>query len=567
MSRVNKSRRKFLESTFYSSLLYASSSLPSLVTTAQASPAPVSQRTLVDLFLAGGPDFRHLIVPAFSTEVGSFGQKYWENRQQSHNLSSYGQTAQERWNDDYYHITVGDTDRNWPANLVDPGSLNTGIEFGILNDAGWLIDMFREGNVALVFNAYGGTNRAHDLSSLIHKQGNVSASLDDQNRSGWGGRLARSANSNVVSLTTTPSAFTFGPLGAPSNYVADDVDNMDLISIGNSRESGLFDVDFSDRQHRIFNERMARASKSYYAGLRQESLPRVYDKALQHEENVRKFGLLITDRLTDIPIPIEIEALYSSDDFYSDGSPNLNPDPDDGSGREVLNSNHVFAPQIRNLFDILAVNDLEDVVNNLPDPSLFPNFKFKPRVMSMEYGGWDSHSEQRLSDSDGVIVSDPTNPNFDRGIESGFRDIFGGQFGDNPSNSNSLHYGFSSLWTNLSTADRQNIVITIAGEFGRQIRDNADQGTDHGEGNLMFVICEECTGGVYGEIFPESEIIKYDEPVENTPGIDPRTEIDQLFSTVCDWVEPGSGSQVFPRMTESPAPAIEINGLFSNLFS
>lgn len=566
MSRINLSRRQFLESAFYSSLLYAAGSVvPGAVSTAKANPAPILQRTLVDLFLDGGPDFRHLIVPAFTTEEGSFGQRYWANRQFSHRLTDFGQTAEQRWNNDYYHITVGDTDQNWPNNLVDQGNLNAGVEFGILKSAGWLIDMFREGHVALVFNAYGGTNRAHDLSSLMIQQGNVDATLNDRLRSGWGGRLARSANSNCVSLKSAPTNFAFGPVGSSPDYDAASLDNIDLISVSNSRELGLFDPTFSDRQYRIFNEKMARASKSYYAGLRQETLSPIYDKFFLHEDNSRKFGLLLRDRLADVPVPTEIEALYSDDDFYEGGTPNLNPDPDTGDGREVLSNSFRFAPQIRNLYDILAVSDLEDFVNNLPDPSIFPNFRFRPQVLSMDYGGWDSHADQRTNTGT-LLDNDPENP-VDRGIESGFRDIFGGQFGSSPSNSDALHCGLSALWHNLTVSDRQNIVFTIAGEFGRQIRDNQDYGTDHGVGNLMFVISEGCNGGVYGEMFPQSEIVKYDEPPENTPDIDPRTEIDQLFSKVCDWVHPGSGSQVFPRMLEIPAPPIELNGMFDNLFS
>jgi len=565
MSRINVSRRQFLESAFYSSLLYAASSASGAISNAQANPASILQRTLVDLFLDGGPDFRHLIVPAFSSIEGSFGQRYWTNRQRSHRLSDFGQTAEQRWNNDYYHITVGDTNQNWTNNVVDQGNLNSGIEFGILKSAGWLIDMFRAGHVALVFNAYGGVNRAHDLSSLMLKQGNVNATLNDRLRSGWGGRLARSANSNCVSLVSSPSAFTFGPVGSPNDYDAADLDNMDLIAVSNSRELGLFDVPFSDRQYRIFNQKMARSSKSYYAALRQEALPSAFDKFFLHEDNVRKFGLLLRDRLANIPIPTEIEALSSRDDFYEDGTPSFNPDPDTGEGREILSSNFRFAPQIRNLYDILAVSDLEDFVNNLPDPSLFPNFRFRPRVLSMEYGGWDSHGDQRINIGN-ILQSDPENP-IDRGIESGFRDIFGGQFGTNPSNPNALHCGLSALWQNLSVADRQNMVVTVSGEFGRQIRDNGDFGTDHGIGNLMLVVSESCRGGIYGEMFPQSEIIKYDEPPENTPDIDPRTEIDQLFSKVCDWVQAGSGTQVFPRMSETPAPPIELNGMFDNLFS
>jgi len=183
----------------------------------------------------------------------------------------------------------------------------------------------------------------------------------------------------------------------------------------------------------------------------------------------------------------------------------------------------------------------------------------------MDYRGWDTHSNQRFALGD-ILKNDPENP-IKRGLESGLRDVFGGQYGSNPSNPSALHCGLSALWHNLPSSDQDNIAITIAGEFGRQIRDNGLAGTDHGAGNLMLVIGGSCNGGIYGEMFPQEEIFKYQRPPEFTPHIDGRTEIDQLFSKVCDWVQPGSGSQVFPRMAESPAPPIELNGMLDDLFS
>ena len=70
-------------------------------------------------------------------------------------------------------------------------------------------------------------------------------------------------------------------------------------------------------------------------------------------------------------------------------------------------------------------------------------------------------------------------------------------------------------------------------------------------------------------MFPSSEISKYDEPVENVPHIDGRTEIDHIFSKVCDWVHPNSGTDVFPRTSASyngTAPIIERIGMLNNLF-
>ncbi|MBX2849880.1 MAG: DUF1501 domain-containing protein [Acidiferrobacterales bacterium] len=568
---LDADRRAFLKSALYSAAAYGAGMMPATLSSANATPAQLSDRVLIDLFLNGGPDMRHLIVPEPSS---TFGQKYWANRQRSHNLAEYGQSVQQRWNDDYYPITVGNSAHNWTNSLVDIGGQNSGVTFGIWKEAGWLIDMFRAGNVALIFNCVGGTNRAHDLSSLMLHQGNVLSGLNDANRSGWGGRLARSAGGNCVGLTSTPSPFTFGPLGNATNYDPNVIDNSELITVKNSREIGLYEAEFRDLQFSYWNswrEKMSRSAKSYYSALQNETLPNVYDKTLQHEKNVRNFGKLIQSRLETVPLPDLIQALYAYEGVTIGGIP-VNPEPDPGEARyglarPVLRSTYHFGPQIRNAYDILAVSDLEEYANS-NFPGEFAGFQFRPRVMSMIYNNWDTHSQQRPYQS--VLSSDPHNPYVNRGIENGFRDIFGGKFGSSPAYGASLHGGFSALWNELSTNTRQNLVITVAGEFGRQIRDNGDHGTDHGSGNLMMVISENCNGGLYGNMFPSSEITKYDEPIENTPDIDPQTEIDHIFARVSEWVHSGSGADVFPRIASGYSgsqPIIEMTGMFNNLFS
>ena len=86
----------------------------------------------------------------------------------------------------------------------------------------------------------------------------------------------------------------------------------------------------------------------------------------------------------------------------------------------------------------------------------------------------------------------------------------------------------------------------------------------------MLVISEQCQGGIYGEMFPAAEIIKYDEAPSRTPDITPLTEFDHLFASVCDWIESGSGEVVFPRLQAGNAdgpPDIEVANMFDALFS
>ncbi len=540
MNSHNSARRRFLQGAFASAALYGIGlSTNRLV----AMPAPLTNRLLINLFLDGGPDMRHLVVPAYDATPGSLGQKYWQHRARAHALAAAGQTAQQRWNDDYIHFTVNEAD--WPGGLQDIGSRNHQVTFGIWREASWLIDMFRAGKAALVFNAVGGQNRAHDLSTLQLNQGNLLSGVNDVNRSGWGGRLARSAQGTAISVARSPSVFCFGPVGNAPNYNANSVDNSDVISVADSRDLGLYDYNPQAIQFYNFGSKIARASKTYHQSLRSKpGLHAAYNKFLEHERKTRLFGQLIQTRLSEVPIPNTIYGLYDDD-------AGLNLDPaGTNAPRRVLHSRS-FGEQVRNVYDVLACNDL-----------------LHPNVISMHYGGWDSHGSQRQVP--GILQTDPNNPEVNRGIENGFKDIFGGRFGANPTDANALHGGFSALWNALSTADRRNIVITIAGEFGRQVRDNGDYGTDHGSGNLMLVIGEQVAGGLYGEFSQADELAKYDEPEYRTPDITPRTEIDHIFAQVADWVSPNAGQQVFPRIRSNysgQAPLIEIPGMFNNLFN
>ncbi|RBP53740.1 DUF1501 domain-containing protein [Arenicella xantha] len=536
-------RRQFLQSSLYTSLLFGAGSLPRFVNDAIAGFEPLENRLLVNLLLEGGPDFRHLIVPEFDSNTNSFGYQYWSHRWRSHDLSENPTSWQQRWNDDYYPITVGAG--NWTGGLADPANINSGVTFGIWREAGWLIDMFRAGNVAVVCNAVGGTNRAHDLSTLQLNQGNVLSGLNNGDRSGWGGRLARSAGGNMISVTNTPSGFCFGPQGLAPNYDHNAIDNRDLIAVQNSREIGLNEYDLTQNQFYRPQDKMARALKNYYQGARNEQVSEAYEKFMDHESKVREFGRRIREQLADLPEPPHIEALHRA--ISIDGVP-VNPNANN-EARRVLRNGYGFGRQIRNLYDVCAANHILDV-----------------RAVSMSYGGWDSHGDQRQ----GANAQDVNDPDLNRGIENGFKDIFGGRYGNTPVDGNALHGGFSALWAEMNSLDLDKMVITVAGEFGRQIRDNGDGGTDHGKGNIMFVIGERVNGGVYGELFPEAEIDKYDDLSLNTPDIDPRTSIDPLFASVCDWVAPNSGSVVFPRTAPGyigEAAIIESAGMFASLLS
>ena len=92
------SRRRFLQAAMLSSFS-SGVMLPSL---SSASTAQLQNRILMNLRLSGGPDFRHLIVPAYDPAPDSYGNKYWLNRYRSHSISSSVSDIQSRWEEDFF---------------------------------------------------------------------------------------------------------------------------------------------------------------------------------------------------------------------------------------------------------------------------------------------------------------------------------------------------------------------------------------------------------------------------------------------------------------------------------
>jgi len=534
-------RRTFLKSSFYSSLLFGAGGV---IQPANAVVQPLNNRVLVNLNLEGGADLRHLIVPEMPSNLTASTRntqfyRYWLHRHQSQNVADNEAAWQARWNDEYHHITIND------------GSVNQGRTFGIWKGAGWLITMFEEGKVALVANSAVGRNRAHDRSQVQLRQGNVTSIQTDTQRSGWGGRVARATNQNSISITNRPNAFCFGPVDTPV-YDQNQIDNRSYLSIQDTRNIGLRVADLNNDQTFRTDDKFARSLRTYYQSLQGEfnqgALDLAYEKALSHEQNVRFFGEQLR-MVLDFETPDLIRALYRGVDGINVGN--------NGNPRRVLRSGN-FGQQIRNLHDTLAANQ-----------------SLQAKVVGMEYGGWDSHAAQadRSNNND---IYDPNVNN--RGIEQGFRDIFGGP---SVASQGDLHGGFSALYQSIDTATANNIVLTVASEFGRQIRQNSNDqaGTDHGDGNIIMVIGNEVNGGVYGDLFPESEIDRYDEDERRTPDIESLTEMEHIFGTVTNWVttNPTGGggsnaaSQVFPRLNLSISddnyPDLEENVSFSSLFN
>jgi len=360
--------------------------------------------------------------------------------------------------------------------------------FGIHNSAGWLKTQFDNNNVAIVSNVVASTNRRHDQSRLIVNTGDLNASMIVVDRDGWGGRLAESIGAaNVVSMTNDISVFAKGSNAANRNAQvvhARDTRNFALSAGSNATQ-----------------QKMGRALKNYYLSKRAETASKPagwpFRKFIQHEQDMREFGdpfKILTDAN---PLPASLTGL-------------------------TLNQAG-FAKQVSNIYDSFTGADL-----------------FQLRVASVEYGGWDTHRQQKNR--------------FERNIS----DLFG------------TAKGLDALTAALPAATVNNTVFIFTTDFGRQLRANGDGGTDHGSGNYMILIGPSVNGGVYGEMFPASEITGSPAPYDSLGAdITGLTSFERVLGEVCDWVEPGTGVQVFPNtarngFADGPIlePGVDLTTLF-----
>jgi uncharacterized protein (DUF1501 family) len=90
-------------------------------------------------------------------------------------------------------------------------------------------------------------------------------------------------------------------------------------------------------------------------------------------------------------------------------------------------------------------------------------------VACVDIGGWDTHSAQ------------------------------GGVEGDLPALLGEFAGGLAALYGDLGERRKRVTIVTMS-EFGRRVYENGSRGTDHGHGNVMFVLGGNVNGGqVYGE--------------------------------------------------------------------
>jgi len=380
------------------------------------------------------------------------------------------------------------------------------ITFGINKKASWLKQQIIAGNVAVVCNVFGSKNQRHDHSQLIMNSGKPAIQNYDFNTSGWGGRLVQTMNNaNVVSMAKSVSLYCYGD--DPNNR------NLQVISAPDTRNIALLEPGASSLVNADQNA-IARSLMSYYRkkiDLDLEGTP--YLKILQHERAIRIFGKNIETAL------------------LQQGNNQSQPLLDLITGTSTVSKlNDIkFGQQCSGIYDSFLVNAFD---------TSYMGF----RVASLEYNGWDTHT--KLAER----------------FEKNLDDIFG--------LNRSLHTLTSELETNFGTGISDDMTYVFTSDFGRQIASNGTNGTDHGQGTYMMVMSNSVRGGIYGEMFPQSEITPDNNG--NTPFdkngayIIGRTSYERVLGEVCDWVQPGSGAATFAgRYSGAEEPGANLYTLFS----
>ncbi|MEM7048146.1 MAG: DUF1501 domain-containing protein [Acidobacteriota bacterium] len=95
------------------------------------------------------------------------------------------------------------------------------------------------------------------------------------------------------------------------------------------------------------------------------------------------------------------------------------------------------------------------------------------QVATLDFGGWDTHDDQGTG-STGYLA-----------------DLF-----------DELSRGLAAFYTDLDGAGTsdymQRLTMVVQSEFGRELFENADSGTEHGYGNLMLLLGDNVNGGFHG---------------------------------------------------------------------
>jgi uncharacterized protein (DUF1501 family) len=91
-----------------------------------------------------------------------------------------------------------------------------------------------------------------------------------------------------------------------------------------------------------------------------------------------------------------------------------------------------------------------------------------------------------------------------------------------------LATGLDAFMTTIEQAGMaDDVLVVTTSEFGRRVAENASGGTDHGTGNVAFVLGTKIAPGIHGEI-DMTDLLNGD----LKPSIDPRT----IYTACLDWI-------------------------------
>ncbi len=282
-------RRDFLKYSLYTSMMTGGAG-SRRAHSAQAVPYMPYGRTLIHVMLLGGADLRFLFVPD-PVASPEYSARFWQARQSIYQYNA-ANTA-----------LYPDYDATFSGLYTPATDTASGLSFGIHNNAAWLKTQFDLGNVAIVANVLGSSNRRHDHSQLIVHTGDVQASQYVYDHEGWGGRLAYGmTDANAVAVSNDISIFCNG------------IDSSNR----NARDTRNFSFSAGDGDPVSDNSVMARALKAYYAQKQIEAETQPvnwsYRKFLQHEQALRGSGDAFNARLAEVTPnqPAALAALYTA---------------------------------------------------------------------------------------------------------------------------------------------------------------------------------------------------------------------------------------------------------------
>jgi len=377
--------------------------------------------------------------------------------------------------------TTDELKQAYKDNYVEIDSDIFDIDFAIHKDCAWLKDEIEAGNVAIISNVIASTNRDHHHSQVIMESGSLTANAHNLDVSGWAGRAATELNAKVISCSSEIRLICNGP--HPTDPLKHD--NSCVIANYNSREPGLEsyntqgDLDAGEPDYK-WNQKgkLDRALTSYYA-LKRGTIP---------TSSPFSKAMAHEKQLRDFGnlLRARLESVTiptSIDTIMNDDDKNIRLDSSS------------FAKQILSLHDSYASQDILNM-----------------RLASLSYSGWDSHKELKKK------------------ITPKFEDIFG------------TSKGLASLVGELDDDAYKKSVFIVGGEFGRQLKSNGDIGNDHGRGNTMLVIGGKVNGGLYGELFPDSELDKLNVKNEDIEGL---TSMFKVYAEILNWQSDGLGDNVF----------------------